>query len=247
MSTPPHPQQQQQPYPRDFPQQAPPAFPQQAPQPPYGQAPGPYAQAPGPYAQSPGPYAQHPAPGPYQQYPPQYPSPYPPQQQPYSQQPGYPHTAVGYGQPPVPQGGAGAHPNAHGPHGPGCQVCGAAPAAAMTVRGHQGMLVMMRFLRRQGTFCRTCGLALFRKMQSDTMVQGWWGMASILITPLTLLINLFTLSRIRALPTPSGPVLRPSLDPGRPVLARPAGLVGLVPLLGFALLMLLVLIGMVAG
>lgn len=234
MSTPPYPQQQQQPYPQDFPQQAPQVFPQQAPQPPYGQAPGPYAQAPGPYA-------QHPAPGPYQQYPPQYPSPYPPQQ------PGYPQAAVGYGQPPAPQAVAGAYPNPHGPHGPGCQVCGAAPAAAMTIRGHQGMLVMMRFLRRQGTFCRTCGLALFRKMQSDTMVQGWWGMASVLITPLTLLINLFTLSRIRALPASSAPVLRPSLDPGRPVLARPAGLVGLVPLLGFALLMLLVLIGMAAG
>ncbi|KUN07482.1 hypothetical protein AQI95_10690 [Streptomyces yokosukanensis] len=157
-------------------------------------------------------------------------------QAPYQQPP------AGHGQAPYQQAPA-AYPAAPGV---GCQVCGASPAAPMTIRGHQGMLVMMRFLRRHGTFCHTCGLAVFRKMQADTLVQGWWGPGSLLITPITLLMNLATLSRIRKLPA-AAPVLRPPLDPGRPVFRRPTGMVGLVPLTGFVLMFLLVLVGVAAS
>ncbi|WP_153543347.1 hypothetical protein [Streptomyces sp. RB17] len=253
MSTPPppHPAYQQHPGPY---QQAP-AGHQQAPGP-YQQAPAGYAQAPGPYQQAPAGYAQ--APGPYQQAPagyPQAPAGQPQPAGPYGQAPGgYAQAPGGYGQAPYPQAPAGSgqagYQQAPGAYpaapGVGCDVCGAAPAARMTIRGHQGMLIVMRNLWRKGTFCHTCGLAVFRKMQSDTMAQGWWGPASLLITPITLLINLFTLARIRKLPAPVA-AQGPGLDPGRPVLRRPAGILGLVPLTGFALLVLLVLIGLAAG
>ncbi|KOV66293.1 hypothetical protein [Streptomyces sp. MMG1121] len=205
-------------------QQAPGPYPQQPG--PYQQAPGPYQQ-PGPYAQAPGAY-QQPAPGPYQQAP----APYPPQQ-----------VAAGYGQAPAPYPQApAAYPSAAAPApgGPGCEVCGAAPAARVTVRGHQGMLIVMRNLWRKGTFCHPCALSVFRKMQSDTMVKGWWGPMSMIITPITLLINLFTLSRIRKLPAPTA-AYGPGLDPGQPVLRRPAGMLGLIPLTGFCLVFLFVL------
>ncbi|MGJ5755019.1 hypothetical protein [Streptomyces puniciscabiei] len=195
---------------------------------PYAPQPGPYQQAPGPYTPQPGPY-QQPAPGPYQQAP----APYAPQPAP-----------AGYGQAaPYQQQAPGAHPSpaAPPPAGPGCDVCGAGPAARVTVRGHQGMLIVMRNLWRKGTFCQTCALAVFRKMQSDTMVQGWWGPMSVIITPITLLINLFTLSRIRKLPAPTA-AFGPGLDPGLPVLRRPAGMIGLVPLTGFCLSFLFVLV-----
>ncbi|MEU2059594.1 hypothetical protein [Streptomyces sp. NPDC013455] len=104
------------------------------------------------------------------------------------------------------------------------------PAAPVTVRGHQGMVVLMRFLRRRAVLCRTCGLAVFRQMQADTLVRGWWGPLSMLVTPVTLLVNLGALARIRRLPAPATAAWRPPLDPGRPVLRRPAGLVALVPL-----------------
>ncbi|MEV6050305.1 hypothetical protein [Streptomyces sp. NPDC052107] len=232
----------------------------QPPHPAYQQQPGPYQQSPGPYQQAPGPYQQSPGPGPYGQaqagYPqapaghpqapmghpqapaghPQAPMGHPQPSGPYQQAP------VGYGQAPYPQA-PGASPAAPGT---GCQVCGAAPAAPMTVRGHQGMLVIMRQLHRKGTFCHTCGLAVFRKMQSDTMAQGWWGPMSMLITPVILLINLFTLAKIRKLPAPVAPQ-GPGLDPGRSVFARPMGIVGLFPLTGFTLFVLLVLIGLAAG
>ncbi|MEV6114997.1 hypothetical protein AB0L59_21385 [Streptomyces sp. NPDC052109] len=266
-SQPPHPAYQQNPGP--YPpvpgpyQQAPGPYQQasgpyeQAPGP-YQQAPGPYAQAPGPYAQAPGPYAQ--APGPYQQAP----GPYQPGPAPYAQAPaGHPQAPTGHPQAPAGhQQPAGPHQQAPGHHGQapypqapgayaaapgtGCRVCGASPAAPVKVRGHQGMVVMMRFLRREGTFCRTCGLAVFRKMQADTLVQGWWGPMSMLITPVTLLINLFALARIRRLPAPAA-AQGPGLDPGRPVFLRPSGMVGLVPLTVFALVVLLVLIGLAAG
>lgn len=200
-----------------------------SPYPGYQQAPGPYQQAPGPYPQAPGPYAQ--APGPYQQY--QQPAPGPYQQAapvPYPPQP----TPVGHGQP---------VPYQQAPGGPGCEVCGAVPAARVRIRGHQGMLIVMRNLWRKGTFCHTCALAVFRKMQSDTMVQGWWGPMSVIITPITLLINLFALSTIRKLPAPMAP-LGPGLDPGRPVLRRPAGMIGLIPLTVFALVFLFVLVAL---
>jgi hypothetical protein len=130
-------------------------------------------------------------------------------------------------------------------------VCGAAPAEAVTVRGHQGMVVAMRFLRRQGMFCRTCALAVFRDMQADTMLLGWWGPLSALITPVTLLVNLGALSRIRRMPAPATTGVRPPLDPGRPVFRRPAGLVALLPLAALCALAVavtaLMVIGLVAG
>ncbi|MEU7304771.1 hypothetical protein [Streptomyces sp. NPDC007206] len=262
MSTPPppHPAYQQTPgpYPQapaGYPQglgahpQAPGGYPQgpggypQAPGP-YAQQPGPYQQGPGPYAQGPGPYAQasgayqQPVPGAYQQPVPgphqQAPAPYPPQA-----------VAADHGQAGPYQQAPGAYPSgaAPAPGGPGCDVCGAAPATRVTVRGHQGMLIVMRNLWRKGTFCRTCALAVFRKMQSDTMAQGWWGPMSMIITPITLLINLFTLSRIRKLPAPTA-AFGPGLDPGRPVLRRPAGMIGMVPLTGFCLVFLFVLLAL---
>ncbi|OIK04020.1 hypothetical protein [Streptomyces monashensis] len=220
MSTPPspHPGYPQAPGPY---QQQPGAYPQQPGA--YPQQPGPYQQAPGPYAQAPGAY-QQPAPAPYQ-----------PQQAPGA-----------YGQPRAPYQQGPFDYSQQAPAGPGCDVCGAGPATRVTIRGHQGFLIVMRNLWRKGTFCQTCALAVFRKMQSDTMVQGWWGPMSMIITPITLLINLFALSKIRKIPPPMA-AMGPGLDPGKPVLRRPAGMFGLLPLSAFALVFLFVLVAIAAG
>ncbi|WP_343245620.1 hypothetical protein [Streptomyces sp. SID4985] len=151
-----------------------------------------------------------------------------------------------YAQPPGPyQGvpGQAAYPAPPSPYGAGqgaCQVCGAAPAAPVTVRGHQGMIVIMRSLRRQGVLCRPCALATFRDMQANTLVAGWWGPLSAVITPFVLLINLGALSRVKKLPEPVAYGPRPPLDPGRPVFRRPQGILALIPLGLLALLLLAV-------
>ncbi|MFE9630848.1 hypothetical protein [Streptomyces sp. NPDC006463] len=172
-------------------------------------------------------------------------TPPPPQQGPYSWQqqpppwqagPHIPH------QPPGPYAGLTPEQGAYG-----CRVCGALPVAETTVHGHQGMVVLMRFLSRKGPFCRDCGLAVVRDMSAKTLWQGWWGPLSVFITPVTLLTNLAPWGRLRKLGPPVGGAM-PPLDPGRPLWRRPVALVGLVPLLAVILAFpALILIGLLAG
>jgi hypothetical protein len=121
-----------------------------------------------------------------------------------------------------------------------CRFCGNVPAVKATFRGHQGMLVVMRFLSTEGPFCRDCGLGTFRHMTSRTLVQGWYGYASFVITPITVLINLVRRGKVAKLappqPNPFGPS-RPPMNPGRRLLARPMTWIGLaIPLAVLALL-----------
>ncbi|GAA2672431.1 LppU/SCO3897 family protein [Streptomyces lunalinharesii] len=171
--------------------------------------PPPYGSAPHAWAPPPGGQAHHQAPYPN--------GPYAPPQPP----PGY---AV-----PQPYG-----PYPPQPGTPACGVCGAGPAAPAVVRGHQGIIVLMRFLSRRGTFCRDCGLATVREMSARTLWQGWWGPMSLFITPVTLLMNLGPAARFRGLTAPTGG-FRPALDPGKPLLRRPEALLFLVPMLLVAL------------
>ncbi|KJY44164.1 hypothetical protein [Streptomyces sp. A1547] len=148
---------------------------------------------------------------------------------------GVPQQAGPYGHPPMPQA----------PYG--CRVCGAGPAVQATVRGHQGMFVLMRFLRQEGPFCRDCGLATYRTMSADTLWQGWWGPLSVFITPVTVLLNLGARSRFVKLAPPAGGIL-PSLRPGKPLWRRPPALVFLAATVLIAFTPpLLVLLGLMAG
>ncbi|OKK17604.1 hypothetical protein AMK16_22715 [Streptomyces sp. CB00455] len=129
----------------------------------------------------------------------------------------------------------------------GCRLCGALPVADTTVHGHQGMVVLMRFLSRKGPFCRDCGLAVLRDMTARTLWQGWWGPLSLFVTPVTLLTNLGPWSRLRRLGPPVGGAV-PALDPGRPLWRRPAALAVLVPLLAVTLAVpVLILVAVLGG
>ena len=124
-----------------------------------------------------------------------------------------------------------------------CRMCGSVPAAPAKFRGHQGFVVMMRFLSLDGPFCRDCGLSTFRSMTSRTLVQGWYGYASFIITPITVLMNIARRGKVAKLPAPQpnpyGPS-RPPMDPGPRLLQRPMTIVGLgIP---FALIILLVVL-----
>ncbi|MFF5971861.1 hypothetical protein ACFY7C_10085 [Streptomyces sp. NPDC012769] len=173
-----------------------------------------------------------------------YPQPQSYGQQPYGQTPG-PYGQQSYGQ----QAPAyGQQPWGAGPSGPqGCEVCGAQPTAVVTVRAHQGMVVIMRTVTRRGAFCRTCGLAVYRTMTSETLVTGWWGLFSFFVTPFIVLGNLSARSALRRLPEPFG-AQRPPLDPGRRVLLRAPAMLVLTPFaLVLAAIPALFLIGLFAG
>lgn len=152
---------------------------------------------------------------PQQAYPQQQQQPYPPQQQMPQYQPGPMHTNELQ-----------------------CRFCGSYPAKNATIRGHRGIIVVMQFLSQKGPFCRDCGISTFRTMTSRTLVQGWWGYASFIITPITLLINLFQRLKFRDMPDPRPAPDGNSVAPmpvGKPVLLRPtvAGLLVPLAVLGF--------------
>ncbi|MBZ4319726.1 hypothetical protein [Streptomyces huiliensis] len=229
--------------------QAPYGYPQQ----PQGAAPPPAAPQ-NPYAQQP--YAQQ-QPGPYQAPPaaPQgdphgapYGNPYgnaPQDGNPYGNAPqgnpygtaapqGHPYGAAPQGDPygaPGPYAAApqpAAQPGAHG----SCQICGGFPAAEVTVRRHQGLVLMMRFYSQKGRFCRTCGTSLLRDMTAKTCWQWWSPFSLIIFTPLTLLWNLFMHAKLRKLAPPAPGSHGPQADPGVPLFSRP-GVIGLIGPVGW--------------
>ncbi|MFE0461569.1 hypothetical protein ACFW1A_20195 [Kitasatospora sp. NPDC058965] len=117
-----------------------------------------------------------------------------------------------------------------------CRFCGSVPAAEATFYGHQGLLIMMRFLSRRGPFCRDCGIATHRAMTANSLLQGWWGLLSSVINPITMLRNLPQRAKINKLPPPmpGGPTT--PMNPGRPLFRRPAALGLLIPVLAIGLI-----------
>jgi hypothetical protein len=115
-----------------------------------------------------------------------------------------------------------------------CRYCGCVPAASVSYRGHRGLILIMQFRKIEGPFCRSCGLEAFRRMTSDTMIQGWWGAFSFFITPIILVRNAVLRHRVANLdpprPPPHGPSRTPD-GPGAPLFLRPAAIVPTVILL----------------
>jgi hypothetical protein len=124
-----------------------------------------------------------------------------------------------------------------------CRVCGGGPAVDATFRGHRGMIILMRFLRTPGPFCRSCGTAVVRDMSAKTLLLGWWGIISFFATPVTLIINVIQWRKIKMLPPLQSYGHRPPLDPGKPLVRRPAMLGLLVPILVIVVLIVAAVAG----
>lgn len=113
-----------------------------------------------------------------------------------------------------------------------CRLCGAQPAAQIAVRAHQGLLLMMRFHKIDGPFCRPCGTAAVRELTAKTLWQGWWSPFSLVFfSPFTLVWNLVASRKLTALPPP-GPTAPGAtrLQGGKPVHQRPMAYVAIIPL-----------------
>ncbi|MFD8495711.1 hypothetical protein [Amycolatopsis sp. NPDC059657] len=118
-------------------------------------------------------------------------------------------------------------PRYPGHGGLSCRFCGSVPAEMATFRGHQGLLFIMRFLKLEGPFCRTCGVATHRAMTAKSLWQGWWGLASMVINPITMLINLPQRAKINKLAEPMPGAPGQPMNPGKPLFLRVA-IIGLV-------------------
>jgi hypothetical protein len=128
---------------------------------------------------------------------------------------------------PLPTTPAAAVPTGQQAGGPlACKLCGSTPAANMTIHEHNGRLLWMVHKTNKGPFCRDCGTALLRHHQNSTLFQGWFGIFSFFITPVTLLLNLVAWQKVKALgpphrdPTVESKIPAP-LTPGKPLLRRP--------------------------
>ncbi|MCC9308051.1 hypothetical protein LN042_13285 [Kitasatospora sp. RB6PN24] len=157
-----------------------------------------------------------------------------------------PPTAAPQFGPPQPDHPYGSYP----PPAPGygypqllaCRICGGIPAADVTVRGHQGLVVMMRFLSSRGPFCQVCGTSVVRDMSERTLWRGWWSYVSSLFTLIALLRNRSAYQRLRRLPAPQPGTHGPQLDPGRPLTKRAAIWMLLLPVVAVVLAVVLPLV-----
>ncbi|WP_406192883.1 hypothetical protein OH807_01745 [Kitasatospora sp. NBC_01560] len=107
-----------------------------------------------------------------------------------------------------------------------------------TFRGHLGLIVILKYLKRRGPYCRSCGIATHREMTSDSLWQGWWGIPSMIVNPIVMLINVPQRLKINKLPEPLPGAPRAPMNPGRPVYLRPTILGVLIPVVLVSLIVL---------
>jgi hypothetical protein len=111
-----------------------------------------------------------------------------------------------------------------------CQQCGGAPAMRVKFGRVTGMILWFKLERMEAITCRSCGRAVGRRMQSKTMVTGWWGVIAFFVNLFWILRNAVTLGRLGRIAEPQTR-RGGSLDPGRPVFLR-AGMAVTVLLFG---------------
>jgi hypothetical protein len=94
-----------------------------------------------------------------------------------------------------------------------CKSCGIeAPTQQVLFVQHIGAIVMFFHKRIGGEFCRNCVNKYFREYGLMTLFFGWWGIISVLATPVVLAIDLFNYFRAWNLPpVPPGATV-PRLD-----------------------------------
>lgn len=102
-----------------------------------------------------------------------------------------------------------------------CQVCEATPAIPIGFLSHQGLIVLYRQIRYRGTFCRDCGLSVFRTVMNRSLLVGWWGLISVFLNLYAIIANVAGWVRLRGLPEPIRTSGKSPLAPGRPLLLRP--------------------------
>jgi len=84
-----------------------------------------------------------------------------------------------------------------------CESCGRAPARRLVIRRHVGMIYLQKFVRIEPILCRECGTRTVLRYTARTLVQGWWGLVSLLVAnPFTIVRNVVALVKARRLPRP---------------------------------------------
>lgn len=98
-----------------------------------------------------------------------------------------------------------------------CAACGHVPAIPIDLRSLTGLVVLHRMDRYATTLCRSCGTALCRDVQAQTLTLGWWGLFAVFVNLAVVVNNLSYFRALADLPPP-----RERSDPDAP-LAEPMG------------------------
>ena len=101
-----------------------------------------------------------------------------------------------------------------------CQICGGTPVAQVTLRSVVAFVIMGVTSTQSGVFCRDCGLALFRKRMSQTLLTGWWGFLHFFVNLGVIVGNLSARAHLARLAAPTRDPGAQFLSPGRPVFFR---------------------------
>jgi hypothetical protein len=101
-----------------------------------------------------------------------------------------------------------------------CRVCGWAPAAPATFTTFARLYYRPRLGRREGPFCRDCGIAMFRAMTARAL-PGWWYPFSFFVVPFLVAGNLIQLRRVVRMAPPASQ--GPAVSAGVRALARLSG------------------------
>ena len=109
-----------------------------------------------------------------------------------------------------------------------CELCGSTPVRYVCLSQLTGLLITRRVRQIEAGLCRTCGLEVFRRMTSRTLVTGWWGLISFFANALAILRNIDEWNDLRRLDRPrrrtDAEILTPLSSPlpqGRPLWQRP--------------------------
>jgi len=87
----------------------------------------------------------------------------------------------------------------HASDGGVCRLCHRGPTASASLFEHHGF--PLRHLVLRGPLCRQCGLVAWRRMTLQTLLLGWWSLVSVVLTPVTLVLNAVAL--VKLLHTPA--------------------------------------------
>ncbi len=99
-----------------------------------------------------------------------------------------------------------------------CQNCQRNVATVrVSLAQNIGLLVARQSKNFTADLCRECGMRMVKSMTLITFFFGWWGLISLFLTPIFLIINIVAWSKLRSLPEPDAPwspSFPPPLDPG---------------------------------
>lgn len=98
-----------------------------------------------------------------------------------------------------------------------CQSCGIeAPTRKVAFYQNIGALVMRFSQSVDGLLCKNCIHKNFWKMTLTTLLLGWWGIISLIVTPIFLLNNIFRyLFSLSMPPVPEGAIVPELSDDDR--------------------------------